>query len=451
MTDYSIVVKDLSKRYRIGLEEKTQDSLVGSVINTVSRPFQNFRDLRKLTDFSKESELDHEDVIWALQDVSLKVEPGEVVGVIGQNGAGKSTLLKVLSQITYPTSGRIELRGRVSSLLEVGTGFHPELTGRENIYLNGTILGMTKQEIDSKFDEIVAFSGVKKFIDTPVKRYSSGMRVRLAFSVAAHLEPEILLIDEVLSVGDAAFQKKSLGKMEEVSQQGRTVLFVSHNMGAVRSLCSRVILLEDGRLVEDGPADEVIEKYLQNSEVSSEGQLRWTGHQAPQSDEVSLLGIDVLSQAEEIKTTFMIDQGIRIRVHYQIKKPIRNLRLYLRLRTILGETVFATYEDASIKEGYIRKKGYYTAVCVIPPNILNNITYRLYLGFDSPGNKVLIPGRDYLEFHVIDTSAGYRYSKGAFDGPIRPQLDWDVESLENPPNLLKEKGDGVGETAPSDQ
>jgi lipopolysaccharide transport system ATP-binding protein len=364
------------------------------------------------------------------------VQPGEVVGVIGKNGAGKSTLLKVLSQITYPTSGHIQLRGRVSSLLEVGTGFHPELTGRENVYLNGTILGMTKQEIDSKFDEIIAFSGVKKFIDTPVKRYSSGMRVRLAFSVAAHLEPEILLIDEVLSVGDAAFQKKSLGKMEEVSQQGRTVLFVSHNMGAVRSLCSRTVLLEEGRLVMDGSPDEVIESYLQNSEVSSEGRLRWSEKEAPQSQEVSLLGIDVLSEEEEVKTTFMIDQGIRIRVHYQVKQPIRNLRLYLRLRTILGETVFATYEDASIREGYVRQEGYYTAVCVVPPNILNDITYRLYIGFDSPGNKVLIPGRDYLEFNVIDTSAGYRYSKGAFDGPIRPQLKWEVDPLEKPQATL---------------
>jgi lipopolysaccharide transport system ATP-binding protein len=435
MSEYSIVVKNLSKRYRIGLEEEKQDSLVGSVLDTAARPFRNFQNLRSLTSFSPSEERERKDVIWALQGVSLKVKPGEVVGVIGKNGAGKSTLLKVLSQITYPTSGHIELRGRVSSLLEVGTGFHPELTGRENIYLNGTILGMTKQEIDTKFEEIVDFSGVRKFIDTPVKRYSSGMRVRLAFSVAAHLEPEILLIDEVLSVGDAAFQRKSLGKMEEVSQQGRTVLFVSHNMGAVRSLCSRAILLDDGKVVEDGPPDQVIETYLQNREVSSEGRIRWEESEAPTSKEVTLLGIDVLSEQEEVKNTFMIDEGIKIRVHYRIKKPLRNLRMYLRLRTILGETVFAAYEDASIREGIVREEGDYSAVTLIPPHILNNITYRLYLGFDSPGNKVLIPGRDYLEFQVIDTSAGYRYSKGAFDGPIRPRLEWSVrpvkKSMEN--------------------
>ena len=251
MSDLAIDVHNLSKRYRIGLEEDSYNSLVQALIDWLGRPIRNFRQLRDLTKFEEDQADARKDVIWALKDVSLQVKPGEVVGVIGKNGAGKSTLLKVLSKITYPTSGVIKLQGRVSSLLEVGTGFHPELTGRENIYLNATILGMTKREIDQKFEEIVNFSGVKKFIDTPVKRYSSGMRVRLAFSVAAHLEPEILLVDEVLSVGDAAFQKKSLGKMEEVSQQGRTVLFVSHNMGAVRSLCTRAILLEDGKLIMD--------------------------------------------------------------------------------------------------------------------------------------------------------------------------------------------------------
>lgn len=438
MTDYSIIVENLSKRYRIGLEEKVHDSLVGSVVNWLGQPLRNYRQLRELTKFRGDRRDGREDVIWALNDVSLRVKPGEVVGVIGQNGAGKSTLLKILSQITYPTSGRVELRGRVSSLLEVGTGFHPELTGRENIYLNGTILGMTKNEIDHKFDEIVQFSGVKKFIDTPVKRYSSGMRVRLAFSVAAHLEPEILLIDEVLSVGDAAFQKKSLGKMEEVSQAGRTVLFVSHNMGAVRSLCSRAILLEDGCLVKDDLPDKTIETYLQNKEISSGSKIRWHQNEAPQSEEVALLGIDILSEKEEAKTTFMIDEGIKIKIHYQVKQTIRNLRLYLRLRTVLGETVFATYEDASIRQGFIRQRGFYTAECAVPPNILNDISYRLYIGFDSPGNKVLISGRDYLEFTVVDTSGGYRYSKDAFDGPIRPKLDWQVNNYSSRDALLRE-------------
>ena len=370
--------------------------------------------------------MEFEDVIWALKNVSFDVKPGEVIGVIGQNGAGKSTLLKILSRITYPTSGTVHLNGRVSSLLEVGTGFHPELTGRENIYLNGTILGMTRAEIDRKLDEIVEFSGISKFIDTPVKFYSSGMGVRLAFSVAAHLEPEILLIDEVLSVGDAAFQKKSLGKMEEVSQQGRTVLFVSHNMGAVRALCSRGLLLESGMLKMDDDVDSVINTYLSSQDVSTVGRLAWSRAEAPQDKELILSGIEVASLSGEVKTTFQIDEAFEIKIHYEIVEEVKNLRLYLRFKTTMSETVFATYEDAQIQEGFNRKPGRYTAVCRIPANVLNDLTYRIYIGFDSPGNKVLIPGKEYLEVDIIDTSDGYRYAVGAFDGPIRPLVDWEV-------------------------
>ncbi len=235
MSDIAIRVENLSKRYRIGLKEEMHDTFAASMMDFVRRPLENLRRLRRLSQF-KENGHEPEDIIWALKDVSFEVKRGEVVGLIGRNGAGKSTLLKILSNITYPTSGRVQMHGRVSSLLEVGTGFHPELTGRENIYLNGTILGMTKAEIDRKLDEILDFAGVEEFIDTPVKRYSSGMKVRLAFSVAAHLEPEILVVDEVLAVGDAEFQNKCLGKMGEVAKGGRTVLFVSHNMGAIRSL-----------------------------------------------------------------------------------------------------------------------------------------------------------------------------------------------------------------------
>jgi lipopolysaccharide transport system ATP-binding protein len=287
---------------------------------------------------------------------------------------------------------------------------------------------MTKAEIDKKFEEIVDFSGVKKFIDTPVKFYSSGMRVRLAFSVAAHLEPEILLIDEVLSVGDAAFQKKSLGKMEEVSKAGRTVLFVSHNMGAVRSLCSRGLLLENGFLVKDGEVDQVINEYLSNKDVSTAGRLSWSEADAPQDTDLILRGIELYSETGEVRTSFQIDEGFEIHVHYEIKDEIKNLRLYLRLKTTMGETVFATYEDATIREGFIRKPGIYTAICKIPPNLLTNLTYRIYIGFDSPGYKVLIPGKEYLEVDIIDTSDGYRYSKEAFDGPIRPVVNWEVKN-----------------------
>jgi lipopolysaccharide transport system ATP-binding protein len=263
--DIAIKVENLSKIYRIGLKENMHDSLGGAILDFLKSPLKNYRTYRSLYRFddfeTNGNNFDDEtfsDVIWALRGVSFEVGRGEVLGIIGRNGAGKSTLLKILSKITPPTSGFAKIHGRISSLLEVGTGFHQELTGRENVYLNGTILGMTKKEVDRKYDEIVEFSGVEKFINTPVKRYSSGMRVRLAFSVAAHLEPEILIIDEVLSVGDADFQNKCINKMEDVSQQGRTVLFVSHNMSAVTRLCERTILLQEGKVADDGPSDRVV-------------------------------------------------------------------------------------------------------------------------------------------------------------------------------------------------
>lgn len=258
--DVAIKVENLSKRYRIGLKEEMHNTFCGAITSWIKSPFSNFKRLRQLSKFAEKD--DGEDIIWALRDLSFEVKHGEVIGIIGGNGAGKSTLLKIISRITEPTSGRIILNGRVSSLLEVGTGFHPELTGRENVYLNGAVLGMSKTEIDRKFDEIVAFSDVEKFLDTPVKRYSSGMRVRLAFAVAAHLEPEILLIDEVLAVGDAQFQKKCLGKMSEVSREGRTVLFVSHNMSAVQQLCDRALLLTESMISIEGSVEECISQYL---------------------------------------------------------------------------------------------------------------------------------------------------------------------------------------------
>jgi lipopolysaccharide transport system ATP-binding protein len=257
MSNPIIKVNNLSKRYRIGAVEKGK-TFREVIMDGVSTPFRNLGRLRRLTRFKNGDEAD---VIWALKDVSFEVNEGEVLGIIGRNGAGKTTILKILSRITEPTSGYAELRGRVSSLLEVGTGFHPELTGRENIFLNGALLGMKKREIEQKFADIVSFAEIEKFLDTPVKRYSSGMYVRLAFAIAAQLEPEILLVDEVLAVGDIAFQKKCLGKMEEVAKGGRTVLFVSHNMGAVRSLCQSAIWMENGQIVKKGPVDEVVLDY----------------------------------------------------------------------------------------------------------------------------------------------------------------------------------------------
>jgi len=257
MNNEIIRVDNISKRYRIGLQEKA-DTFAGQIKNTLIYPFRNLSRIAKLSRFNKEED---ESIFWALRDIDFTVKQGDVLGIIGHNGAGKSTLLKILSQITEPTTGEIEITGRVSSLLEVGTGFHPELTGRDNVYMNGTILGMTKKEIDQKFDEIIDFAGVEKHIDTPVKFYSSGMKVRLGFSVAAHLEPEILIIDEVLAVGDLAFQQKCLGKMDDVSKSGRTVLFVSHNIASIEGLCNRCILLEEGRITGDGDTPQVVEQY----------------------------------------------------------------------------------------------------------------------------------------------------------------------------------------------
>ena len=266
MKDVVVKVENLSKRYRIGLKEDTKDTLFGALGSVLKSPFRNLKRLQKLTHFNN-GQQNSDDIIWALKDVSFEVKRGEIIGIIGKNGAGKSTLLKILAQITHPTSGRVELNGRIASLLEVGTGFHPELTGRENIYLNGTILGMTKKEIDRKLDQIIDFSGVEIFLDTPVKRYSSGMRVRLAFAVAAHLEPEILIIDEVLAVGDAEFQKKCLGKMKDVAQQGRTVVFVSHNMAAMQTLCNNGVLLNDGEIKFSGNIEDTIIAYKENSQI----------------------------------------------------------------------------------------------------------------------------------------------------------------------------------------
>jgi len=342
MTHLAITVKNLSKAYHIGLKQEIPDTFMGSLTNWTKSPLRNWKRLKKLNTFNKKfSESDgqkHEDdIFWALRDVSFDIKQGEVVGIIGRNGAGKSTLLKVLSKITEPTQGRVTLRGRISSLLEVGTGFHPELTGRENVYLNGTILGMTKREIDRKFDEIVDFSGVEKFLDTPIKRYSSGMKVRLAFAVAAHLEPEILIIDEVLAVGDAEFQAKCLGKMQDVSQSGRTVLFVSHNAGALRALCQRGILLEGGKATLDGPLATVLDSYLEDLH-----DVNVTTPLANRTDrkglgEVQIRHIEVLEEGQAISRGVMVGRQVSFVV--RTSRVVNSLHCALRVYDSRGNFV----------------------------------------------------------------------------------------------------------------
>jgi len=324
MSDLAIRVERLSKLYRIGASEQRHETLAGAVTSFLKSPLQNYRNLRKLSQFDdvafNQQQCASNDVIWALRDISFEVKHGEALGLIGRNGAGKSTLLKILARITEPTTGQAEIHGRVGSLLEVGTGFHPDLTGRENIYLNGTILGMKKREIDKRFDQIVDFSGIERFIDTPVKRYSSGMRVRLAFSVAAHLEPEILLVDEVLAVGDADFQRKCLGKMGEVANQGRTVLFVSHNMEAILNLCSSCYVIKDGEIDYHGASDQAVSRYLQSfSNTSHKG----TAHVIYQADSelspdqsAKIYRLEILDSTCLPKNITCTWDDVVVRVHY---------------------------------------------------------------------------------------------------------------------------------------
>ena len=343
-----IKAENLSKCYRIGLKDEIQGDFSIALLNFLKSPFKNYRKYRSLYNFDdsvpdtdESGNNESEDILWALKDISFEVKKGEVIGFIGKNGAGKSTLLKILSRITPPTKGRAEIRGKVSSLLEVGTGFHPELTGRENVFLNGTILGMTKKEVEKKFDEIVDFSGVSRFIDTPVKRYSSGMTVRLAFSVAAHLEPDILIVDEVLAVGDSEFQKKCLGKMQNVASEGRTVLFVSHNMAAVTSLCQKAILLNNGRVVQIGYTQEIVDKYLSASnEISGTSLLERTDRGGSQS--IRFTSYELRNSSGQQITHGYSGQDITIALNYESKfrNAIEKANVYILVYGKFGEALF---------------------------------------------------------------------------------------------------------------
>jgi lipopolysaccharide transport system ATP-binding protein len=327
----AIEVNNLGKQYRLSLRAAYRRTFGEVLSDAVKAPWRRLAALRL--------EPSANDAFWALRDVSFNVAPGEVVGVIGRNGAGKSTLLKVLARITAPSTGRARISGRVGSLLEVGTGFHPELTGRENIFLNGAILGMRRCEIAAKFDQIVAFSEIERFLDTPVKRYSSGMYVRLAFAVAAHLEPEILFVDEVLAVGDIAFQRKCLGKMGEVARQGRTVLFVSHNMDAVSRLCRRGIVLDGGRMSFDGPAGEAVRHYL--LALAEQATAVWQRREPPAGKDAWISRVEVLDAGGNARDTFIMGEPMRFRITYEVLRPMRNIEVGLALVNDRGHDVAA--------------------------------------------------------------------------------------------------------------
>lgn len=416
MTTQSMIeVENLSKLYRIGLAEQRSETLAGSVAGFLRSPWRNFKKLKSLSVVSM-ADGDADDIIWALKDVSFSVEQGEVLGIIGANGAGKSTLLKILAGITEPTSGRAVIRGRVASLLEVGTGFHPDLTGRENIYLNGTILGMTKVEIDEKFDEIVEFSGIRKFIDTPVKRYSSGMAVRLAFAVAAHLDPEILLIDEVLAVGDAAFQKKCLGKMGDLAGSGRTVLFVSHNLAAVRSLCSEAVLLQEGGLDCLGPVDHVIQRYHDLIEV----------RETPIFSRPSGLSVNHLAIEGADRQKIGAGQNFILGFQIDIPKELSALSARVSIRNAENQlVVHSRIEDSDLQPPLM--PGSFECRVGFPTMWLTSGRYEIQvkvLADTSDGEKLRVLS-DSFEIEVNNEG----FERFEFPGLLTPRTRWDVQPV----------------------
>ncbi|MBL1200338.1 MAG: ABC transporter ATP-binding protein [Nostoc sp. GBBB01] len=424
MSDTVIRVENLSKKYVLS-HQLEGISRYKSLRESISH---RVRSLSKklLKPSGKEISNQAREDFWALKDVSFEIKQGDRIGLIGRNGAGKSTLLKILSRITEPSSGCISIKGRVASLLEVGTGFHPELTGRENIYLNGAILGMSKAEIKRKFDEIVTFAEVEKFLDTPVKRYSSGMYVRLAFAVAAHLEPEILIVDEVLAVGDAQFQKKCLGKMNDVSEkEGRTVLFVSHNMAALKSLCDQAILLKSGCLVTHGEVDEVVSRYLESDNHSQFLEKIWDDIEtAPGNDKVRLHQIRVIPDIDDSVDEITVKTPLRIEFEYWNYLDDAHLNLSLHIYTLEGVCVFN-----SISRSIPCPSGLIRGVCYIPGHFFNDGSYQITMMIVQDTSTVLYICENLLSFTVHDVEREFKWY-GKWQGVVRPNLKWSFAPVE---------------------
>ena len=426
MSELAIRVENISKRYQIGLAKERPDTLRDLVTLKARR-------MRHLFNRDNDERSSSESHIWALKGVSFGVERGQVLGIVGRNGAGKSTLLKILSRVTDPTEGTGEIHGRVGSLLEVGTGFHPELSGRENIYLNGAILGMRREEIERKFDEIVEFSEVGKFIDTPVKRFSSGMYLRLAFAVAAHLEPEILVVDEVLAVGDAEFQRKCLGKMNDVAQEGRTVLFVSHNMSAILRLTQETIVLDQGQIVMRGPTPEAVDYYL-NMGLTKQGERFWEASElAGEDSPFRPIALRVLNSAGQVVDTVNATEGFSVALEYHLEEAISGLRVGFYLMTTRGEYVFTTFDtdDPNLFETYgQRAAGRYISRCDFPPNLMNE--GRFVIGVNASAYRIRRYFQDdkALTFTIDATGAPGTHWPEMRLGPVRPKLDWKIKKIE---------------------
>jgi len=464
-----IRVSNLGKQYRIGRREDPYGSLRQSLVRATRTSVDR---LRCIFDRRREGHgTTSEDLFWALREVDFEVQPCEVVGVIGRNGAGKSTLLKILSRVTEPTTGRVDLYGRVGSLLEVGTGFHPELTGRENIYLNGAILGMGRREIMCKLDEIIAFAEIEKFADTPVKRYSNGMYMRLAFAVAAHLEPEILIIDEVLAVGDAQFQKKCLGKISEVARHGRTVLFVSHNLVAVQALCTRCVWLDQGHLLSKGPTTDVIRDYLKAGSTSITRRVWDSPESAPGNDRIRMRSVRLVLPAGVTDDTITITTPFEVEFEYQNLKENCRLNLFMLVHNEDNVCVFNTTSyggrfsafsgtvpgksgpngavelndnyrqqivDARPTRAYKERrwdglafpKGVFRSTCGIPADLLNDGVYRISVVFVEDTTVAISIQNDLLKFEIHDDRSERGQWYGKWYGVTRPRLQWDTTCLQ---------------------
>ena len=412
MSDIAIRVENLGKKYTIGANQARYQTVRESLTNAFHQSFRTIKGQKS----------PEENTIWALKDVNFEVKHGEVLGIIGRNGAGKSTLLKILARITKPTTGRIELNGRVGSLLEVGTGFHPELTGRENIYLSGAILGMKRKEIIRKFDEIVAFAETEKFLDTPVKHYSSGMYMRLAFSVAAHLEPEILLVDEVLAVGDAEFQKKCLGKMGDVAKEGKTIFLVSHNMSAIVTLCNRTQIFENGFLKADGKTDTIINKYLRNSNLKYE-----ITRSIVNNPKKLIIQKACLLKNDELSFSFNNSDTLKIQIHLRILDPIIDAQIAFDFINDQEDCIFCSSNQDYYKQKTNFLVGHYILECPIQLSLFREGIYKIKISSSIPNVEMLDILDEVLSFQIFDDSSPMSFFGQKRNGIVLPIFKWKSE------------------------
>ncbi len=426
----TVHLDNVSKRFRLGAANeygRLTEALTGGVKRLL------LPGIRKPKGGEEASDRLRDGWFWALEDLNLQVQHGEILGIVGRNGAGKSTLLKLLARIITPTSGRVGVRGRVGSLLEVGTGFHPELTGRENVFLNGSILGMSRRDIRSRFDAIVDFADIGAFLDTPVKRYSSGMAVRLAFSVAAHLEPDVLIVDEVLAVGDQAFQEKCIGKARELGRQGRTVLLVSHNLSSVANLCTRAVYLRDGRLVEDGTPSQIIESYLKAS-VGASGTRRWEQGERPSSREVALNSISIHSgePTSPPSAEVDIDQSVIVAIEYEVLEDGCFVTPAVRIQDETATSILWSTNADSVTlskdpaYGVPLGRGVYRTYCTLPTNFLNSVRYFVSVTLGERPGEATVEADKAISFLIHDTGAMRKEYSGHWPGVVRPRLHWNT-------------------------